>query len=427
MLLAAAGGASGGNEGGTFRVVEPGLLSTIDPALISYPPEYVVLRATCGALVAFPEKPLPEGLQVEPELAEKLPSVSRNGKTYTFTIRRDARFSDGKPVTARDFVHALERILNPVMKSPNTPSFENIVGARAMLDGKATRLAGAVARGRTLVLKLTKPAADFVVQLSSSAACAVPQTLPVDAEGAKAPLPSAAPYYVAQYVPGDRVVLERNRHYRGPRPHHVERFVVELGADIATAFARVEEGSADYALGPPTYFAENAARLARRYGINKTQLFVQPSLGIRMYALNTSRPLFKANVKLRQAVNFAVDRRALVRELGPYAGTATDQYMPPSMPGHVKAQIYPLTGPICARHAPWQPETAARGKRCCTRWTSHSTSRRPRSCGRTWGKSGSRSRSRSFRSSSCSRSWRLPGSRSTSAGSAGEVSSTAAS
>jgi ABC-type transport system substrate-binding protein len=150
MLLAAAGGASGGNEGGTFRVVEPGLLSTIDPALISYPPEYVVLRATCGALVAFPEKPLPEGLQVEPELAEKLPSVSRNGKTYTFTIRRDARFSDGKPVTARDFVHALERILNPVMKSPNTPSFENIVGARAMLDGKATRLAGAVARGRTL-------------------------------------------------------------------------------------------------------------------------------------------------------------------------------------------------------------------------------------------------------------------------------------
>ena len=342
MLATAVGSASTGKEGGTFRIVEPGLLSTIDPALVSFPPEFVILRPACAALVAFPEKPLPAGLEVEPELAEALPTVSRNGKTYTFTVRKDARFSNGKPVTARDFKHALERILDPVMKSPNTTPLESIVGARAMLDGTTKKLAGAVARGRMLTLKLTKPAPDFILQLAG-ATCAVPETLPVDPEGAKAPLPSAAPYYVAQYVPGDRLVLERNRHYRGSRPRHVDRFVVELGADIATAFTRVEEGSADYALGPPSYFAENAARLARQYGVNKTQLFVHPSLGIRMYALNTSRPLFKANVKLRQAVNFAVDRRALVRELGSYAGSATDQFMPPSMPGHVKARIYPLT------------------------------------------------------------------------------------
>ena len=59
----------------------------------------------------------PEGLRLRPELAEAEPVVSRDGKTYTFTVREDARFSDGKRVTARAFAHALERILTPAMES----------------------------------------------------------------------------------------------------------------------------------------------------------------------------------------------------------------------------------------------------------------------------------------------------------------------
>ena len=348
LLCAAAGGASTGREGGTFRVVEGGLASTIDPALVSYPPEFQILDPACGGLVAFQDKPLPAGLRVVPDLAEALPRISRNGKTYTFRIRDDARFSNGKPVTARDFVHALERILNPAMKSTVAGgSFESIVGAQAMLSGTTTRLAGAVAKGRTLTLRLTKPVADFATALAGPLQlCVVPESLPVDPEGAKAPLPSPAPYFVSQYVPGERIVLERNRFYKGTRPQHVDRFVVELGVDIATAFRRVEDASADYALGPPTYFVDNATRLARRYGVNKGQFFVVPTPGsIRMFALNASRPLFKANVELRQAINFAVDRRALTRELGTYAGTVTDQYLPSTMPGHVRASIYPLSRP----------------------------------------------------------------------------------
>ena len=138
-----------------------------------------------------------------------------------------------------------------------------------------------------MTLRLTKPVADFVMTLASPLAlCAVPRSLPVDPEGAKAPLPSPAPYFVSQYVPGERIVLERNRLYKGARPQHVDRFVVELGVDIPTAFARVEDGSADYALGPPTYFVDNAARLARRHGVNKSQFFVVPVPGgVRMFAL----------------------------------------------------------------------------------------------------------------------------------------------
>ncbi len=345
LLFATAGDASNGRTGGTLRIVEGGLTSTIDPALIRYPPEFQILDPTCGGLVAFQDKPLPAGLRIVPDLAESLPSISPSRKSYTFQIRKDARFSDGRPVTARHFVHAIERVLNPAMNSTSVGAFESLVGAQAVLDGKTSKVAGAVARGRTLILRLTKPVPDFVIGLAALSLCAVPESLPIDPEGAKAPLASPAPYFVAQYVPGERIVLERNRFYKGARPHHLDRFVVELGVDIATAFARVEDGSADYALGPPTYFVENAARLARRHGVNKTQFFVVSAPGVRMFALNASRPLFKANVKLRQALNFAVDRRALTRELGAYAGTPVDQYLPSTMPGYVSARIYPLTGP----------------------------------------------------------------------------------
>ena len=197
LLFAAAGGASTGREGGTFRVVEGGLASTIDPALVSYPPEFQILDPACGGLVAFQDKPLPAGLRVVPDLAEALPKISRNGKTYTFRIRDDARFSNGKPVTARDFVHALERILNPAMNSTVAGgSLESIVGAQAMLSGTTTRLAGAVAKGRTLTLRLTKPVAEFVTALAGPLQlCVVPES---DAD--------AAVDLLARHHPGARVV-----------------------------------------------------------------------------------------------------------------------------------------------------------------------------------------------------------------------------
>ncbi len=79
---------------------------------------------------------------MEPDLAEAQPVVSKDGKTYTFRIRKDARFSDGTPVTARNFVRAFERIFDPSMKSSQEAFFDIIVGATEMLDGKTKTLAG---------------------------------------------------------------------------------------------------------------------------------------------------------------------------------------------------------------------------------------------------------------------------------------------
>ena len=340
LVLIPAAGTHGIKEGGTFRIVGWSV-EAIDPAF----DPFVLEGAACGKLMGYPDKRIPEGLRLRPELAEAEPVVSRDGKTYTFTIRKEARFSDGKPLTARAFVHALERILTPAMESFLSGKFSDLVGAQKMLDGKATTLAGAVAKGRTLTLRLTRRVPDFLVR--TTALCAVPPTLPVDPEGVQAPIHSAAPYFGSQYVPGERLVLERNRFYKGNRVHHVDRFVATIVADPRPFVEDVANGTLESVGLRASDIAGVVKELAQRYGVNRPggQFFIERGTFLRMFVLNTSRPLFKNNPKLRQALNFAVDRRRLTLELGARIGTATDQYLAPVTPGFRDERIYPLKGP----------------------------------------------------------------------------------
>jgi len=332
-------------EGGTFLVgVDAGRFGTIDPALITGP-ELQLLDPACGTLMAYPSKPLPEGGRLRPELAEADPVVSKDGRTYTFRIRKDARFSDGARVTARAFVRAIERNLDPAMKAHLASDFATaLVGGEDVLAGRAKTPGGVSAKGRVLTLKLTKRDPLFLELIE--VLCAVPPSLPAEPEGARAPLSSAAPYYVAEYVPGERLVLQRNRFYRGVRPHHVDRFVADLAADGGAIIDEIAGGKFDCCVG---LFGDRASELKRRYGINKSQFFVGPESNLAMFVLNTSRPLFRNNAKLRQAVNLAVNRKALTRELGPLAGTPTDQYLSPSQPGYREERIYPLKSPDLRR------------------------------------------------------------------------------
>ncbi len=109
------------------------------------------------------------------------------------------------------------------------------------------------------------------------------------------------------------------------------------------ALDRVDRGSST--TPGPTETTRSRRRVPRKYGINKSRFWVVPANNLRMFVLNTSSPLFRNNPKLRQAVNFAVDREGLLRERGPLAGTLTDQYLPPGLPGFRNERIYPLDGP----------------------------------------------------------------------------------
>jgi peptide/nickel transport system substrate-binding protein len=348
LVLPGSGAPRGEQDGGTLRVLAPtggGVFSGVDPGQNGNVVD--LLRPTCESPLAYPDKALPAGLRLAPGLATAHPTVSRNGNVYRLTVRKDARFSTGTAVTAQDLARSLERVLAPEMQSGVAGFFEDVVGAKQMLTGRATSLRGAIARGRTLTLRLVRPVPDFASRLTHL--CVVPASLPVDPEGAKAPIPSPAPYFVAEFVPGARLVLRRNRFYRGSRPHHVDQIVVDLAADESTSIDQVASGKADYVWPESIALNTELSDLARRYGVNRSRFFVRPSLAGRMFFLNTSRPLFRKNVKLRQALNFAVDRNALVREFGPYAATTTDQFLPPLMPGFRSARIYPVDKPDLRR------------------------------------------------------------------------------
>ena len=338
-------------DGGTFQVVTCtgpfGCFDYLDPALASSQAAYDVLQASCGSLVRYPDKAPPAGYRLVPELARSFPRISRKGLVYTFRLRQGVRFNTGAPVTAQNIAHGLDRILDPRMQSRFSSDFVGIVGAQDVLAGKATHPTGVTATGATITFRLTRRDGAFLLKLAGI--CAVPLGLPVDPEGVGAPLPSAGPYYASQYVRGRSIVLERNRFYRGQRPHHVARFEVDLQTNVEEVIDRVRSGAADWGQVPTGRFAGVATELARRYGVNKSQFFVRRGLFLRMFVLNTSSALFRNNAPLRRAVNFAVERKALIDQRGPYAGTPIDHYLSPDFPGYRNVRIYPLVHPNLAR------------------------------------------------------------------------------
>ena len=157
-------------------------------------------------------------------------------------------------------------------------------------------------------------------------------------------------------------MLSRNRYYAGDRPHHVDRIIVSIGGDAGSLLDRVEQGQLDYAFVDPSDYLQRSDELRAKYGINKGRFFTTPGLSLRMFVLNTSRPLFRNNPKLRQAVNFAADRTAILRERGLLSGYLTDQYLPPFMPGFRDERIYPLKAPTWRGQARLPRAHAAAGK-----------------------------------------------------------------
>jgi peptide/nickel transport system substrate-binding protein len=340
-----------GKTGGTLRVNLQSDTDYVDPALAYYQISWQFEYATCAKLLNYPDKGAPGGSQLQPELATSMPKVSADGKTYTFTIKSGAsayKFNTGQTVTAANMAYAFQRDLNPKMQSPAASFLTDIIqGAEAYNSGKANNVSGIVARGNTLSIKLIKPAPDLLARLAMPFFCAIPTNLPIVPEGVHS-LPGAGPYYVASWTPNRQIVLKRNPNYRGPRPHNLDNIVYNVGVDFNATLLQVKSGQADYAGDgvPPTAHAQ----LGQQYGVNKTQYWVNPTLSFRYLALNTSRPLF-SNVKLRQAVNYAIDRPAILRQRGKYAGTKADHYLPALMAGSHKNQStkvgaagYPLVG-----------------------------------------------------------------------------------
>jgi peptide/nickel transport system substrate-binding protein len=326
-------------RGGTFRILvmrDGSGFDSVDPAQAYTGASWALLDVSCALLLRRPDRPPPEGYLPLPEVADGFPSVSDGGRRFTFTIRQGFRFSDGSPLTARNFAAAIGRLKNPKANATGAVFARDIVSARA-LDP------------RRLVIRLSAPSGDLLARLTLPFFCPVPLGLPSDPEGIGAPFSGAGPYYIASWSRGGELVALRNPHYHGSRPQHVDRYVMRESAtpDVVGGLRAVERGEADWFSNPPGVFAPLRAELIRKYGVNRPngQYFVQPGPNIWYLALNNEQPLFRNNVRLRQAVNFAVNRSAVVRSFGNRFGNPTDQMVSPAMPGFRDARLYPLGRP----------------------------------------------------------------------------------
>ena len=351
LLFAALSHAASRTDGGTFNVtLAADLVPNVDPALGD---AGTLLDATCAHLMTFPDKPPPAALRLVPEVATAYPRVSRDGKTYTFTLRSGFRFSDGTPVEPSAFTHAIERMLAPGVDSYGAQYVEDIVGAAAFHKGTAgdgcrrrrdresshrpVHPAGSRLPGDDDDAVLLRRATDAPIRPRGSRH--LRRLGPVHHHGVRSREPRRAG--TEHVLPGSATTPRRPLRRRPPEAH--------IPGDAPPDRARSSRLGPRYAAGR---YYDPALGLARKYGVNRSRFFVTPGANLRGYQLNVARPLFHDNLALRQAVNFAVDRPAIVRQGGlasSLLGRPTDQYMPPSMPGFRDAHIYPLGGPDLQR------------------------------------------------------------------------------
>ena len=252
LALAGQAGAFGSQkaarQGGVFRIsyaIGSGI-DYLDPALAYTAPAWALLDTTCLRLMSYPDKPTPESFRLVPEAATGPPTVSRDGRTYTFTVRKGFRFSDGRPVRASAFERAIDRVLDPRTGSFWAGQLADVVGAADVRARRSATASGVTARGDTLTVRFVRPPASVESRTAMPYMCAVPPTLPVDPEG-RAAIPGAGPYYVAEYRPDERIVIRRNRFYGGNRPHHVDRFDVDLrAASPRDMVLKIDRNEADW-------------------------------------------------------------------------------------------------------------------------------------------------------------------------------------
>ena len=326
LFVARAAGSETPKHGGTLRLAVPSDLLTLDPALVNVAPDFGLI-----SLLYLPLLDLTNGFTLV-NYATTEWSASPDARIYTFHLRPEIRFSNGRPVLASDYAYALERFADPQVGAPCSAYLS---GIRRTTAGtfQTNQLAGVRCEGLlTLVVELDQPDPTFPYLMATVFGCAVPQeevqrlgsgfgTRPV----------GTGPYQVEEWVRGMRLVFKSNPHYCWPQQRRFDRIEIMIGGDDSTHLMMFERGELDIAnitgSGIPM---PDQRRLEKD---PRWKPFVEQSWTLStLYAvLNNEMPPLD-NVKIRQAINFAVDKpRRLHIANGRY--TPAKGIIPTGMPG----------------------------------------------------------------------------------------------
>jgi len=258
-----------------------------------------------------------EGLTTASATGSVLPGVASSwtvdssGTQYTFDLRKDARWSNGTPVRAQDFVRAWQHVVDPKQGSPVADDLRLIAGAGAIITGQLPPSAlGIYARDDThLIVKLEHPAAYLPQLLSHSS------TFPIYSDAsAKARNPenwiSNGPYILDSWQPGTKIEIRKNSFYWDNANVHIPRVEYQFVSDETSQFARYRSGDLDLTDTVPA----NAIPMLGKD--HRMELVIAPYLGTVYYGLNLSASAIAGNLNLRKALAMAIDRAQLTQMLG---------------------------------------------------------------------------------------------------------------
>jgi peptide/nickel transport system substrate-binding protein len=337
----AACGSSDGKEGGTLTGSYASFPDYLDPGL-SYTQEgWTAMYDTYLPLLTYKRANGQEGSEVVPGLAESMPKISDGGKTYDLTLRKGLKYSDGTPVKASDFKSSIERLFK--INSPGSPFYETIVGAEKFATSKQGGIPGIKADDKSgkITIQLTGPRGSFVNELGMLFAAVLPADTPAKNMSADPP-PATGPYAIVKSEPGRGWTYERNPHWAGGNDQisevpsgHFDKIDIKVVRNDATQVNDVEH---DKTMWMQTLIpADQREKIIGKY--EGTQFRVDHPINLYYFWMNGESPPFD-DLKVRQAVNYAIDSAALERI---YAGSlvAAHQILPEGMPGHEPFNLYP--------------------------------------------------------------------------------------
>jgi peptide/nickel transport system substrate-binding protein len=339
--LAACGG-SGGKEGGTLTGSYASFPDYLDPAL-SYTQEgWTAMYDTYLPLLTYKRANGVEGGQVVPGLAESMPKITNGGKTYTLTLRKGLKYSDGTPIKASDFKSSIERLFK--IASPGSPFYETIVGAQKFAETKQGGIPGIKTDDQTgkIEIELTGPRGTFTNELGMLFAAVLPagtqaKNLTTD------PPPATGPYMITKVEPGRGWSYARNPYWASNNGSqidevpdgHFNKIDIKVVRNDSTQINEIER---DKTMWMQTLIpADQREKIINKY--EGTQFRVEHPINVYYFWLNNEKAPFN-DVKVRQAVNYALNPAAMERI---YAGSlaATQQILPEGMPGHETLNLYP--------------------------------------------------------------------------------------
>jgi peptide/nickel transport system substrate-binding protein len=333
---------SGGQDGGTLLGAYASFPDYLDPALSHTLEGWTATYDTYIPLLTYAHESGQASGRVIPGLATALPKVSDGGKTYELILRKGLKYSNGEPVVASDFTHSLERAF--ILNSGGSPFYEGIVGAAQFMKTKKGGIPGVETDDKTgkITIHLENPDGSFESELALPYVALLPAKTP-NKDLTADPPPATGPYVITSSEPGRGWEYERNPQWAKANEKllpqlpsgHVDKIKIQVLRNPQTEVNYIESGKLDW-MGnevPPDRYQDVKSKY------EGSQFRIEPTFSNYFFWMNTTQTPFD-DVKVRQAVNYAIDPAALERI---YSGRleAGQQILPPGMPGYEKLNLYP--------------------------------------------------------------------------------------